>query len=212
MISVNRICRDSLHGYSDASERAMPSTNHSSTGASECCVGMDQWRRFSLKKTFVANRVAEITTHLPAIDWSYIASKQNSADLKSHGAFAEHIQNNALWWFGPSWDTEGGFILSAAPELTNNDQQHITGEQRATIITLVSHYENSVLNKMMARYYPDLTVLLRVTARTLRFRHRESRRTSRLLPSELDRAKSIYIRYVQQQQFRQAAFISLNRS
>lgn len=47
-------------------------------------------------KTFVGNRVAEITTHLPAINWSYIASKQNPADLFSRGASDEQIQNNAL--------------------------------------------------------------------------------------------------------------------
>lgn len=110
----------------------------------------------------------ELPKSPPIFQQSIGASKQNPADLISRGASAEQIKNNALWWFGPSWDTEGGFISAAAPELTNNDQQHITREQRATAITLVSYYENSFLDDMMARYYPDLTMLLRVTARTLR--------------------------------------------
>ena len=262
VISVNRICRMFLHGYSDASERAMgacvyiralddegncsshllcakskvaPIGNKRATlPRLELCAAVILSRLIdnvtkainqpffevrawvdssvllawlnggaSRWKTFVANRVAEITTHLPAINWSYIPSKQNPADLISRGASAEEIQNNNLWWTGPVWNIAGEHHPTVSPVLTSSDQHHITREQRATTLTLVSHYENSLLDEMMARYYPDLNMLLRVTARILRFRRRDPLSTSRLLPIELDRAQVVFIRHVQQQQFRE---------
>ncbi|XP_065086854.1 uncharacterized protein LOC135708681 [Ochlerotatus camptorhynchus] len=155
-------------------------------------------------KTFVANRVAEITTHVPAINWSHIVSEQNPADLISRGVSPEQIQHNTLWWNGPAWNTIGERgELTDIPVLTNTDQQHIVREQRAVAVSLITVYENDFLDGMMARYYPDLTMLLRVTARILRFRSPDSRLIARLLPRELDRAQTIYIRHVQQQYFRE---------
>ncbi|XP_065091670.1 uncharacterized protein LOC135712644 [Ochlerotatus camptorhynchus] len=157
-------------------------------------------------KTFVSNRVAEITTHLPAVNWSHIASEQNPADLISRGASPEQIQHNSLWWNGPAWSPIGEQCESTdIPTLTNTDQQHIDREQRAgaVAVSLITLYENDFLDGMMARYYPDLTRLLRVTARILRLRSLDSRSIPRLLPRELDRAQTVYIRHVQQQHFRE---------
>nr|XP_029718639.1 uncharacterized protein LOC115261333 [Aedes albopictus] len=55
-------------------------------------------------KTFVANRVAEIVTHVPAINWYHIGTEENPADLISRGSFPEQLQQNSLWWFGPVWN------------------------------------------------------------------------------------------------------------
>ncbi|XP_065083408.1 uncharacterized protein LOC135705561 [Ochlerotatus camptorhynchus] len=157
-------------------------------------------------KTFVANRVAEITTHLPAVNWSHIASEQNPADLISRGASPEQIQHNSLWWNGPAWSPIGEQCESTdIPTLTNTDQQHIDREQRAgaVAVSLITLYENDFLDGMMARYYPDLRMLLRVTARILRLRYPDSRSIPRLLPRELERAQTVYIRHVQQQHFRE---------
>nr|XP_029716566.1 uncharacterized protein LOC115259910 [Aedes albopictus] len=46
-------------------------------------------------KTFVANRVAEITTHLPAINWDHVDTHQNPADLISRGALPEKLRDNS---------------------------------------------------------------------------------------------------------------------
>ncbi|XP_055633801.1 uncharacterized protein LOC129774128 [Toxorhynchites rutilus septentrionalis] len=48
-------------------------------------------------KTFVANRVAEITTLLPAINWQHVDTNNNPADLISRGALPAQIINNSLW-------------------------------------------------------------------------------------------------------------------
>ncbi|XP_055634171.1 uncharacterized protein LOC129774457 [Toxorhynchites rutilus septentrionalis] len=84
------------------------------------------------------------------------------------------------------------------PMLTNADHQNIDREQRAIVVSLITTYENDFLDGVMARCYPDFQMLLRVTARILRLSSRGSRSTSRLLPRELDRAQTVYIRHTQQ--------------
>ncbi|XP_055522482.1 uncharacterized protein LOC129716673 [Wyeomyia smithii] len=48
-------------------------------------------------KTFVANRVAEIVTHLPAINWGHIDTHLNPADLISRGVVPEKLKDCSLW-------------------------------------------------------------------------------------------------------------------
>nr|XP_029728573.1 uncharacterized protein LOC109397738 [Aedes albopictus] len=151
-------------------------------------------------KTFVANRVAEITTHLPAINWDHVDTHQNPADLISRGALPEKLRDNSLWWNGPTWSPNTGHHpppQSNGSSLTQQQVQQIDREQKTTAVSLVAVYENHLLDSLMARFYPDLQMLLRVTARVLRFRFTDSRETSRLLPYEIDRAMRIYVKHVQ---------------
>ncbi|XP_053698901.1 uncharacterized protein LOC128745855 [Sabethes cyaneus] len=54
---------------------------------------------------------------------------------------------------------------------------------------------------MLSRYYSNLTILLRIIARMLRFPHREQRVTDRLTPQEIKSAMQVYIRHVQSQHY-----------
>ncbi|XP_055841189.1 uncharacterized protein LOC129908595 [Episyrphus balteatus] len=54
-------------------------------------------------KTFVANRISQIQTDLPHIKWSHVRSADNPADLATRGISPIELQNNNLWWNGPSW-------------------------------------------------------------------------------------------------------------
>nr|XP_029717310.1 uncharacterized protein LOC115260537 [Aedes albopictus] len=151
-------------------------------------------------KTFVANRVAEITTHLPAINWDHVDTHQNPADLISRGALPEKLRDNSLWWNGPTWSPNTGHHpppQSNRSSLTQQQVQQIDREQKTTAVSLVAVYENHLLDSLMARFYPNLQMLLRVTARVLRFRFTDSRETSRLVPYEIDRAMRIYVKHVQ---------------
>ncbi|XP_065365574.1 uncharacterized protein LOC135958605 [Calliphora vicina] len=53
--------------------------------------------------TFVANRVSKITQIVPFSRWKHIISEENPADLASRGISPSELNNNKLWWFGPSW-------------------------------------------------------------------------------------------------------------
>ncbi|XP_058817221.1 uncharacterized protein LOC131680524 [Topomyia yanbarensis] len=153
-------------------------------------------------KTFIANRVAEIATHLPSINWYHVGTRDNPADLISRGAFPDQLQGNSLWWHGPPWTpsgTEKNFAMGL--ECDTNEQRQIEREQRVTTVACFAVYENSFLDKMLSRYYPNLQLLLRVTARLLRFNHREFRVSDRLTPDEIDFALVKYLQHVQQQHF-----------
>lgn len=57
-------------------------------------------------KTFVANRVTEIQSLIPPVQWHHSPGKDNPADLISRGAFAEDLISSTLWLNGPPWLSE----------------------------------------------------------------------------------------------------------
>ena len=57
-------------------------------------------------KTFVANRVSQITQ----LDhWRYVRTDENPADLGTRGCTPQELSESELWWHGPPW-------LSQSPE------------------------------------------------------------------------------------------------
>ncbi|XP_066596569.1 uncharacterized protein [Prorops nasuta] len=54
-------------------------------------------------KTFVANRVSYIQTHLPEASWHHVPTKLNPADLCSRGTSAQQLSEDSLWWHGPAF-------------------------------------------------------------------------------------------------------------
>ncbi|XP_055527750.1 uncharacterized protein LOC129720315 [Wyeomyia smithii] len=155
-------------------------------------------------KTFVANRVAEITTILPAINWHHVDTHSNPADVISRGALPEQSINNSLGWHEPGWirslNTDEVTLTCA---LDATQQRQVKREQRSTAVACLVVYKNQFIDDMLARYYPNLQLLLRITARMLRFSHREQRVSNRLMPQEIENAMEVYIRHVQNQHYQQ---------
>lgn len=55
-------------------------------------------------KTFVANRVSQITAVVPPSCWNHVRSANNSADICSRGALPAHFVEDAMkWTHGPAW-------------------------------------------------------------------------------------------------------------
>ena len=52
---------------------------------------------------FVANRVGEVCSRIPADQWRYVATHQNPADYASGGLFPQELLQKDLWWNGPPW-------------------------------------------------------------------------------------------------------------
>ncbi|CAB0030689.1 unnamed protein product [Trichogramma brassicae] len=50
---------------------------------------------------FVANRCADIITHVTQASWHYINTKQNPADVASRGCNVACLSSDRLWWNGP---------------------------------------------------------------------------------------------------------------
>ncbi|XP_062545279.1 uncharacterized protein LOC134211908 [Armigeres subalbatus] len=62
-------------------------------------------------------------------------------------------------------------------------------------------YDNTFLEGLMIRYYPNLKLLLRITARILRFSHPEFRDNDRLSPVEVEFALRKYLQHIQSKHF-----------
>ncbi|XP_062704296.1 uncharacterized protein LOC134286661 [Aedes albopictus] len=120
----------------------------------------------------------------------------------SRGAFPEQLHQNTLWWHGPTWDPSEADNESAPNgNLDDIEQGQLDREQRTAAVVCFTVYENRFLDDMMARYYPNLQLLLRITARILRFGHPEFRCSPRLSPAEINFALEKYLQHTQQQHF-----------
>ncbi|XP_075155869.1 uncharacterized protein LOC142229212 [Haematobia irritans] len=53
--------------------------------------------------TFVANRVANISTKIGTNNWHHVLSHDNPTDIASKGSSARELLTNNLWWKGPAW-------------------------------------------------------------------------------------------------------------
>ena len=54
-------------------------------------------------KTYVANRVSEITESIPPKCWGHVSSAENPADCGSRGLLPSELLTHHLWWNGPEW-------------------------------------------------------------------------------------------------------------
>ncbi|XP_055522845.1 uncharacterized protein LOC129717024 [Wyeomyia smithii] len=217
-----------LHGYSDVSEKAMGACiyvrsvdaagNHSShllcAKSKTAPIGNNRSTIPRLKlhaavilarlihniadgaskwKTYVANRVADISTLLPAINWYHVRTQNNPADLISRGALPANLQGNSLWWHGSDWEHS-----SPSYEVDSTHKNHIDRERKSVAVSLLTINENSFIYGMLNHYYPNKQMLLRVTARLLRFAHRGHEGLS---AAELNKALMIYVRHTQHKYF-----------
>ena len=53
----------------------------------------------------IKNRVFIATGLIPAIQWCYVATDANPADIASRGALPKELTSKELWWKGPPWLT-----------------------------------------------------------------------------------------------------------
>ncbi|XP_075163072.1 uncharacterized protein LOC142235697 [Haematobia irritans] len=56
-------------------------------------------------ETYVANRTSKIHTLVPRAQWRHVSTHDNPSDLGTRGCRPQDLQNNLLWWNGPSWLT-----------------------------------------------------------------------------------------------------------
>lgn len=53
--------------------------------------------------TFVGNRVSHIVDKVGTSSWCHVNSSDNPADIATRGCSSIDLQNNDLWWHGPTW-------------------------------------------------------------------------------------------------------------
>lgn len=98
-------------------------------------------------KTFVSNRVSEITDLSHRGVWRYVPSALNPADLASRGLLPEELPNAKLWWNGPSfllldemdWPSQAFKLAVELPEIKVTT---ITLKQPDTDIIDIERFSN----------------------------------------------------------------------
>ncbi|XP_066585494.1 uncharacterized protein [Prorops nasuta] len=93
-------------------------------------------------KTFVANRVSYIQTHLPEASWHYVSTKSNPADLCSRGTSAQQLSEDSLWWHGPAF----------LREHTAKPVQVFETEEESRKIALTAQLDTTESRLIMADY------------------------------------------------------------
>lgn len=98
--------------------------------------------------TFVANRITEIQKN--NLNWNYVNTKINPADIASRGAYPHELDSNALWWTGPDWLKQSNTIVSNERFSTNLE---IKKKEIINLATLTVQNEiysiNNNLNKLI---------------------------------------------------------------
>ncbi|XP_049300301.1 uncharacterized protein LOC125773310 [Anopheles funestus] len=153
-------------------------------------------------QVFVRNRIEKIRqlTEPLRVQWRYISTKQNPADIVSRGMLPEALRTNELWWLGPK------FLQSADYEVEFPDELPDDGlpELRATPIAAtpaVNKPNLPVLSK-----YSSFRRLQRVIALVRRFilncREKDvSKRVTNRFPTvvELRDAQDIIVQLIQRE-------------
>jgi transposase InsO family protein len=131
-------------------------------------------RRWSV---YVRNRVATINGLCPLTKWSYVATKENPADLVSRGSTTENLLSSSLWFHGPSWLT--AWTGHPDEEPTSHDLDFSAEELEELVLCNVVAVSgrNEFLNDLLERF-SSYDRLLRVLAVVLRFVQRLKKKVS----------------------------------
>ncbi|XP_062711079.1 uncharacterized protein LOC134289096 [Aedes albopictus] len=99
-------------------------------------------------KIFVSNRVAEVQKLSEGAQWRHVPTQENPADRLSRGMQPEDIEDDMLWWHGPSFLLEppSGWPDPIIP-LSATDVQQQSTEQRQIISFVAVTYDDSLIRR-----------------------------------------------------------------
>ncbi|GAB0095822.1 uncharacterized protein DMENIID0001_112520 [Sergentomyia squamirostris] len=160
-------------------------------------------------KTFVANRVAFINERIPFEHWSHITSAKNPADILSRGSSVADLAMNSLWWHGP----ESVISPSSEEEIDATDLEYskkglntITLATRVEKNIFLEHLENSTTLRSTVRV---LSLCMRYISNLKAKKANLPIDRGSLQPGELQNAKLLLAKFVQQETF-DSAITALN--
>ena len=178
---------------------------------------------------FVENRLKEIKTSRD-IEYRYVNTKDNPADLATRGKTLEELRNSDLWWYGPKWlhQSEDSWphwnIEIIDQETLNNLAKSTKGSPILYEISAVArdgptesqkaiYGENNDATPFGIRLqdYSSLNKLVRVTSWIARFLHNkflhriksEGKKEGALTSEEISNARMMWIKHVQKEATKQ---------
>ena len=163
---------------------------------SKCVLGMVHNSKAPLNG-FVGSRIHEIRAHLSEINFAWVSSQNNIADLGSRGGNLKSFSDDSEWLIGPSW-----LRLSKENWPIEYSPKDIESEMDASVFAIVSCDPQPLIN---IKRFSDLNRLLRVTAFCFLFIRSKGNRKNTidadctkvfLNPELLNAAESYWVRIV----------------
>ena len=171
--------------------------------------------------TFVENRIKEMKTDRD-IEFHYISTTENQADIASRGTSARDLQHSMLWWHGPDWMVKTRDTWPVWKYEDNGDNSEEIGAKPESLLNkegvlfetkLVAGEDHSeTMNKISnapfgldPQRFSSVTRLWRVTALALRFvskMRKKSTQNGPLKADEIEAAEILWTKYIQRQQYR----------
>ena len=150
-------------------------------------------------KQFVRLRVDQILQE-SNIEWHYVNTKDNPADIASRGMHIQQLASNELWWQGPPWINDQQSWPSL-PELEKTEESE-TEKRNVNTTALISEKTQEGLEAIIdLQRYNSLHKVIRITAWVYRFVNNarlKARVTCKVLNMEETRAaESNWIQEIQ---------------
>ncbi|XP_031785921.1 uncharacterized protein LOC116417341 [Nasonia vitripennis] len=153
-------------------------------------------------QTFVANRVSEVITTLPGVQWRHVKSEDNPAACATRGFSSEQLQQSSLWWEGPEWiRNDWRKVIDRFPVDVSLD---VVNAQVAVEKKVDENQESQSLSYL--EKFSSFPKMLRILACAYRWRSnavkpRGNRCTGHFTAEEMEAARVGLIRYVQSQHY-----------
>lgn len=117
-----------------------------------------------LMKTFVANRVTEITQLFPPTHWSHVSTNLNPADISTRDCAPLDFLANTLWWQGPNFLTQPPSEWPSTIPLVDDETPEL--KPLKSLVTVAKDTPHFI---QMFENFSSWTRLTRVMAYMLRF-------------------------------------------
>ncbi|XP_026730678.1 uncharacterized protein LOC113495880 [Trichoplusia ni] len=153
-------------------------------------------------KTFIANRVVEITTNVKGSQWYHVKSDDNPADIASRGMTVANLKTCKLWWNGPDWLPQPK-IQFTRPNILPTELER----KKDTLQTLnMMHGENEEEKKLWTQFndFDSLIQLLRTITYSRRFLKQKTYKekiNSPITTEELQLSLQTCIKKAQEEEF-----------
>ena len=125
---------------------------------------------------FVRNRIQEIND-ADGIEFRYVNTRENPADIPSRGINSQELKTNDLWWRGPSWlkeDSDSWPTWNVQPldqEVLENIKAEIKGPKALYETSVIAQVKEEIKSPfgIDENKFSSFSKLLRVTVYTNRF-------------------------------------------
>ena len=161
--------------------------------------------------TFVANRITEINSKIPATHWFHINGRDNPADVISGPVMPKKLLNNKIWFHALPWISLPLSQWSLVPFEVNSAVDLVDVPETKTIsmkIELIKNQNNNPIQMIINRI-STYSKLLRSLVYVLRFSKRLHTHGS-ITVTDLNIAELFLIRYIQNIHFSQDIFTLKN--